>query len=265
MLQAFVDGSGSGDSRFLVIAGFIAPDDVWAAFSEAWEKRLSEAQLPFFKMNQMANKPEIAGWFYRTIEEFDIKASIACVINTSELLEVEKSIKYPSYIKNVKNALNPFYFGFKCIIGTLADNQQKLNLFEPINFTFDDQSEKVRILASWDNMTRASPEHMSKLIGNIPIFSDDIKTMPLQAADLYAWWVFKWTREGVADWANSMPFPWELKRKIPRIVAYFGKRSFLYDISISLEKTARTPQELAYAKSLMPEEWRESNVIPTHF
>jgi spore cortex formation protein SpoVR/YcgB (stage V sporulation) len=120
MLQAYVDGSGTGDRRFLVLAGYVAASEVWAAFSEAWQARLTDAGMPFFKMNRMASRPEIAGWFYRTLEEFDIRASIACVINTAELVEVEKSVVYPAYITNPNSATNPYYLGFKYITGILA-------------------------------------------------------------------------------------------------------------------------------------------------
>jgi uncharacterized protein (DUF1697 family) len=95
-------------------------------------------------------------------------------------------------------------------------------------------------------------------MGDMPIFRDDAKVMPLQAADLYAWWILKWQREGVKDWATEMPFPWSKKRKIQSLAVYFGKLSFLYDISNMLQNLARTEEELQYAKSLMPkeEEWQ---------
>lgn len=38
-----------------------------------------------------------------------------------------------------------------------------------------------------------------------------------------------------------------------------AKAAFLFDISKTLEHLARTPEELRYARSLMPGEWREPN------
>lgn len=266
VLQAYVDGSGTGDPRFLILAGYIASDDVWAAFSEAWQSRLNDAQIPFFKMNQMANKQEIAGWFYRTIEEFNIKASIACIVNTAELVEVQNNIVYPSYITNPNKADNPYYWCFRYITVLLAQRQKELNLLEPVDFIFDDESEKVKIPRAWEIIKRVpNLADITNLMGDMPRFCDDKRTMPLQAADLYAWWVLKWMRDGVEDWATNLPFPWEIKKNIPRLAAYFGKRSFLYEISTNLEKLARTPEELKYARSLMPEEWQESSKIPSRF
>ncbi len=261
MLQAYVDASGKGDSRFLVIAGFIADADVWADFSKEWKIRLNQAGREYFKMNEMVRSPEIAGYFYRTIEEFTIKASIACVINTKELVEVERSVIYPSNISNPNSADNPYYWGFKYITGLLAERQNLIGLNEPIDFVFDDESEKVKIPHAWDLMKIAAQPETARFMGDTPIFRDDKKVMPLQAADLYAWWAFKWQREGVRDWATLLPFPWGAKKNIPRIAAYFGRRSFLFDISKTLEVRARNDSELEYAKSLMPSHWEESAII----
>jgi hypothetical protein len=261
-LKAYVDASGKGDPRLLIIAGYIATVETWEEFSKAWKARLDCAGLPYFKMNQMASKPEIAGFFYRLIEEYPVKASIACVLNTAELVEVERSIKYPPYITNPNSADNPYYWGFKYIIGSLAQNQRKLNLLEPVDFIFDEDSEKTKIPRAWELIKNAARGDIQEMIGDMPIFRNDVKTMPLQAADLYAWWALKWQREGVKDWATEQPFPWPKNRSIARMAIYFGRKSFLYDISKTLENLARTPQELEYAKSLMPEGWDSEQFTP---
>jgi hypothetical protein len=141
----------------------------------------------------------------------------------------------------------------------LADRQHQLNLLEPVDFVFDNDSEKVKIPVGWELMKSIALPERASMMGDTPIFRDDKKTMPLQAADLYAWWAFKWQREGVKDWPTNLPFPWEKKKDIQRIAAYFDRRSFLFDISRMLEQLAKTPEELQYAQSIMPDEWEESN------
>ena len=162
-------------------------------------------------------------------------------------------------------ANNPYYWLFKYIIRILTDRQKELNLSEPVDFIFDEDSEKVKIPAAWEPMKQAAPGNVSSLMQDMPIFRNDEKIMPLQAADLYAWWALKWQREGIEDWATRLPFPWAVKKNIPRLAAYFDRRSFLFDISKMLENCARTPAELKYGQSLMPNEWQESTVIPTRF
>ena len=105
MLQAYIDASGKGDPNFLVMAGFIGSPDAWGRFSDEWRNRLYAAGMPYFKMSAVSRKPpEIIGWFYRAIEEADIKALIGVVINTKELVEAERSIKWPANIVNERSA-----------------------------------------------------------------------------------------------------------------------------------------------------------------
>jgi hypothetical protein len=191
MLQAYVDESGTGDPQYLVIAGFIATSETWAAFSKEWQSRLKAAQLPYFKMNETKNRPEIAGWFYRVIEEHDIKASIACIINTTELRQVEESVIYPPYITNPNSATNPYYWAFKYIVAILAERQHEIGMKDTVNFIFDDASEKTKVLRAWELIKIAARPEISELMGDIPTYRNDRTTLPLQAADLYAWWVLK--------------------------------------------------------------------------
>lgn len=257
MLQAYVDGSGTGDQNLLVIAGFIATSETWAEFSTEWQNKLNCAQIPYFKMVEMRNNIDVAGWFYRTLEEFDIKSSIAVVVNTRELQDVEKNIKYPPYVTKPNAATNPYYWGVRYIVGGLARYQYAIHITEPIDFIFDNEFEKEKIISSWELLKSYACGDISKLMGDTPIYRNDKNTMPLQAADLYAWWVLKWARENVTRWAEELPFPWTKKKPIQSLSMTFGRKSFLHDISKYLETLAKTHEELDYARSLMPEEWRE--------
>ena len=250
-LNAYIDGSGTGDARFLVLAGYIAAPEVWTEFSNDWKSQLDEARLPYFKMHQQASRPEIAAWFYRVIEKHDIKAALSCVIHTDELVRVNRSIKYPPHIVKTEQIENPYYFGFKAIIDVLAQNQQRLGITEPINFFFDEESEKERTLQGWELMKVASAPEIAKLYGNTPEYKNDKATMALQAADLYAWWVLKWEREGLVDAIRDLPFAWEPKKNIPRLAMRFRERDFLIETSNGLIRHARTPEDLYYAVSLM--------------
>ena len=62
----------------------------------------------------------------------------------------------------------------------------------PVDFYFDDKSEKGPILAAWDAFLSDKPPEVKKLYGSHPIFESDKRLKPLQAADLWAWWRRKW-------------------------------------------------------------------------
>jgi Protein of unknown function (DUF3800) len=252
VLNAYIDGSGTGDPKHLVLAGYIATADIWIEFSKDWKAQLDEAKLPYFKMHEQVARPEIAAWFYRLIEKHDIKAAISCVIHTDELVRVNRSIKYPPHIINTEQIENPYYFGFKAIIDVLAQNQQKLGISGPVNFIFDEESEKERVLQGWELMKAASSPEIAKLYGETPAYQNDKKIMPLQAADLYAWWILKWEREGLIEAVRDLPFAWETKKNIARLAMRFRERDFLIETANGLARHARSKADLDYAESLVP-------------
>jgi hypothetical protein len=97
MLQAYVDASGKGDPDLLIVAGYIATADVWGKFSEQWQEKLDHAHMPYFKMSEIGQSPaeiEKAGWFYRTIEEYNV-AAISCTVHVRELAKSVREIAWP--------------------------------------------------------------------------------------------------------------------------------------------------------------------------
>jgi hypothetical protein len=259
MLTAYIDASGKGDPSLLVLAGYVATAEAWIEFSKEWQSRLDEVGIPYFKMREMAGRPEIAGWFYRVIEEHDIKAALSCVIKTDELVKVNRGIRYPAYIVNTEMMENPYYFAFKAIIDVLAQQQVKLGLTEPVDFIFDEELEKRRVLEGWDLMKANSAPEFAALMGDTPAYRDDKKLKPLQAADLYAWWILKWERDKREEWARDLPFPWGIKKDIPRLAMSFGERDFWIEASKGLAKFARNVGDLMYALSLLPPEQEQSS------
>jgi len=88
---------------------------------------------------------------------------------------------------------------------------------EPIDFIFDDQSEKGNILSMWELFKFAASSRIRPLLGETPTFRNDEKVMPLQAADLYAWWILKWHKDGDANaGVRDLKFSWLAQRKINR-------------------------------------------------
>ena len=146
MLQAYVDASGTGDPNALVIAGYIATAETWADFSDEWQKQLDEVPLPRFKMNEMSpDRMEFAAYFYRVIEKFDVLAAISCVIRTDHLRKIVEEFPWPD-IPNIHKLRNPYYLGFRAIIENVARFQVRFGLMTPVDFIFDDQSEKGALI-----------------------------------------------------------------------------------------------------------------------
>ena len=114
-----------------------------------------------------------------------------------------------------------------------------MGIDEPVDFIFDNESEKANLSGIWPMLKLSSAPAFRKNVGREPEFMNDDDTPPLQAADFYAWWVRKWTIDGVTDWAEKLPFPWGMKRDIRRLGAEFGERDFILEFEKGLSPEAR--------------------------
>lgn len=219
MLQAYVDGSTNFEGgNSLVLAGYIATSAAWAKFSEEWKQQLDHAHLPYLKMSELAARPEIAAYFYRLIENHDILVAISIAVDVDGMRRaVDDFIPEDASSEAKRYFKNPYYMAFKCLIDAVVVRQVQFGLGGPIDFIFDDQSEKGAILASWEWQKVFSSPVIRDHYGSTPIFRDDQKFMPLQAADLYAWWVRKWHSEGDLQSILNYAFPWGLKRRIRQL------------------------------------------------
>src|SRR6185437_369377 len=93
-LQAFIDDSAEA-GQVLVLAGYISSADDWRVFSDEWQKRLDHAGWKRFKMSEVATggpeRMEIAGWFYRAIEEH-VQAYIAVAVDIPALRRAVREV-----------------------------------------------------------------------------------------------------------------------------------------------------------------------------
>ena len=265
-LQAYVDGSGSGDPQFLILAGYVASSETWQSFSQQWKEQLDHARLGRFKMNEMVRRPEIAAYFYRLIEDHDILAAISVVIDTAALTRVIRDV-VPASVIGRDHLENPYYVAFRAIIENLATHQDKLGLLDPIDFIFDEQSEKTPILQFWDWMKVFMRPELRKRIGSTPIFREDEKFMPLQAADLYAWWVRKWQGEGNNDAIYNHSFPWGSKKSIQQMHIVYDEAALRQATKLAVQKMPFTKQvEATFRNPCVAMQWmkrREDGVKMT--
>jgi hypothetical protein len=229
MLKAYVDESGR-DEEYFVLAGYIATAEIWAdAFAPHWQNLIElgpphHSKIDAFHMVDMVWDLERCSWFYRVIEEC-VLAEISCTISVTGLHKAVRDFPWPWDLDNIQALTNPYYFGFKAIVHMLAQNQHLLGITEPVDFIFDNTHEKGECMEMWDRMQFFSRPEVRSLTGDPPIFRDDKTTLPLQAADLYAYWVREWALSGVPD--AEKRFPWKRNRAIPRLDFRFEEKDFL--------------------------------------
>lgn len=70
---------------------------------------------------------------------------------------------------------------------------------KPVQFFFDESEHKKLILSTWKSFAQSVPDDWRHLYANTPKFGDDKVHLPLQAADLWAWWVRKRYEQGERD------------------------------------------------------------------
>ncbi len=214
--QAYIDSSTAA-GKVMVMAGYIAPAESWARLADCWGEMLGALpplQRPFKMKNMSHNEERLekASWFYRIIERH-VTAAISCAVRIDDLHNVWDSIVWPHTAKEPEQLRNPYWTAYISIVGGLVRHQVGMGLEEPIDLIFDNDTEKTPIISGWDTLKATAAPQFQKLMGDTPIFRCDDKVLPLQAADLYAWWVRKWQLENIADWWLTLPFPWGAKRK----------------------------------------------------
>jgi len=89
----------------------------------------------------------------------------------------------------------------------------------PIDFIFDDQSEKSIILAAWDGYVRTRKEEIRSQFCTAPRFENDQVFLPLQAADYLAGSVRMWEERKMKTGISSEKIDWETTPKAFDIVS----------------------------------------------
>jgi|HubBroStandDraft_6_1064221.scaffolds.fasta_scaffold247341_2 hypothetical protein len=193
-LTAFIDDSSSSeDDQILLLAGYAQTAQVWAAFSDDWDKVLREKPvIRYCHMTEAESlKGEFLGWdgeqrnrklaaLAHVIVEHD-PWSIECFVSRKKYEEIlEPGIAY-----DLRGPYFPCFYG---TIVSLVRYHAQTGITLPTDFVFDEQGKIGAEAVLWYEVIKGlqKPEVRS-LMGGTPLFRDDKKVLPLQAADMIAW------------------------------------------------------------------------------
>lgn len=220
MLQAYFDESGTGSGPILVLAGFLASAEQWSAFSTDWKRALDmNPAIRYLKMREAAGLGgEFQDWsedrrnermslFYRIIEEH-----IPIAIWASMPRDAFTKVFAPVADKHTIYR-NPYYILMVDMIAQFAKTKDKLGLTERVDFIFDEGAAQVsKITEIWEFIKGADADpRLKTIMGDFPSFKDDKIVLPLQAADLHAWW----RRQRIDEYLTGKPsvnFPFKVKK-----------------------------------------------------
>jgi hypothetical protein len=99
--------------------------------------------------------------------------------------------------------------------------QKRVGSKDHVDLIFDKQTEEKNIRLALDGYFFRMPLKYKRIIRNHPVWRTDEEMVPIQAGDLLAWWMRKHLHEAGGFTSAVVPVPWELKREIPSILAYF--------------------------------------------
>jgi hypothetical protein len=216
MLQAFIDDSQTTNPPIFVLAGYLAPIDRWSAFTTRWQAILDmPPRIPYLKMSEVRGtlpkhiRDDRINLFHSVIEE--------CVTAGFSIMVPPDAIKRV-FEPNDKFASHPVYCAFCSLVPHLAILINKC--FSPsdiIELHFDTQmNEEKRILTAWHfaqhNAIVGSPT-LRQILSTVPHFCDDKSVLPLQAADLHAWWIRRRHVERMTG-GERLEAPWKSKNTI---------------------------------------------------
>lgn len=194
ILQAFFDESASEqDGKVLVVAGYIQKAIVWSFFSDAWKTVLdAPPAIEYFHMAEAENLNEqFKGW---SAEQRDAKVgALADVIVKFHPWSISCSISREKHERIVRSVLpydlrKPFVDCFLAIIVKLAQWHDEMGETLPVYIVFDECGITPGESAFFYNSAKnALGPEARKMLGGPPIFGDDKKILPIQAADMLAW------------------------------------------------------------------------------
>jgi hypothetical protein len=197
MLQVYVDETESfGSPPVFILAGYVAPAEQWARFSDGWQSALEmPPRVACFKVRDaLRQRGAFYGWskarcderiaLFRGLIERFVTAEIAVAFRTDHFRRV-----FGSWAGRSKD---PYFFANANLPPILVRALDALGLpREPIDFIFDNKvMHKDRVMMGWEQANKAplqtNPLDLGRILLNPPTFRDDATVLPLQAADMHA-------------------------------------------------------------------------------
>jgi hypothetical protein len=195
VLQVCIDDS-KGRPEF-VLAGYVASVQDWEAFSDEWQELLADCDLAYIKGNELTRVLR-----HLEPEERDLKlAKFGQLLKKRVSYGLDYSVSYGDYKWFIVRAKkegrrvdrkfnNPYIMSFSLLLAEVAILEiSRGTTLERIQCVFDRGIDKHKWLEQeYEGALPLLPKDMQQLMRPEPVFSDDMDFVPLQAADLRAWY-----------------------------------------------------------------------------
>lgn len=195
-LHAYVDDSGSDPSSpVYVLGGVIMPEEWWAIVANEWSSVLaSEPKVDYFKASEVWDRSQ--GPFCRMSDQqrmdkvyalVDVlteyhPVSFSCRMRWQDFRNLSENVKLP------KSFNDPYFFLFYGAIIGFVPLFERDERVKGISFVFDEQGRIGKSVCGWYEAFASLVDPTRTYLGPKPSFGDEKKVIPLQAADLVAWY-----------------------------------------------------------------------------
>jgi hypothetical protein len=209
ILQAYIDDSG--DPEVFTLGGYISTAERWIKFSGEWKGVLGIKRLDYFKMKEFNLR-------YAQNMEMELDTFLN-VIDRNVMFEVSFSVirEDLDYICSLyglsDSERNPYFIAWNSIVSATDKAVRRIGVYKGIEFIFDQQTEQSKVLLAWEGLIASAPAATRRFIKGPPIFRSDSEFVPLQAADLVAWWSRRFFRASDHDLRDGSLYHW---RKLDR-------------------------------------------------
>ncbi|MGE0652189.1 MAG: DUF3800 domain-containing protein [Alphaproteobacteria bacterium] len=250
-LKFFIDESYTPGGIF-IMGGQILDSGAVGEFSSEWQKILPshgcdrrKDGVRHFKMAQMAMEGRMNNVpaFAKIVEQY-ATALISLKFNIDELESARARICIPGNTRGIDWGVlaTPYRIAFMCLMD-MFNAREKWQVKElpsdsvVIPF-FDETTEKSVILRAWSDLVESKPEHRRQFYVE-PQFKDDTEMLPLQGADLWAWWVRRWYEDGTPEKVGGFDIGlWRGTRSdLPKLNFTFDEDQLFYHLARSVRRT----------------------------
>ncbi|HBR68301.1 MAG TPA: hypothetical protein DEA55_02880 [Rhodospirillaceae bacterium] len=252
-LQCFVDESSDGyGNHTVVMAGYVAEQEVWEKFNADWQAALGGQPYAVFNNKIFRGKTATAyaEKFYRIIEKH-LEKAFCVTCSVPEYRALMASCRFPKSLTEAPRYVllnDPNLFLYRAFIEFCYDERKKLDITEPVDFIFDETNKYEGIVTKIYDYLYHSATVLGMDVtafGKKPVFEDDEKTPALQAADLLA----RIVRHNLVNGKEITEMPWEKLKPMKHLTTEMGEKYVLQVLETSFsEENSKIYEEYAKAR-----------------
>ena len=223
-LNTYVDDSGSDPSSAVyVLGGVCLPSSWWdEQVSPEWSGVLNATpSIPYFKASEVWETDIAKDVAWAALEPHQRRRKVNAlvdVLTTYQPLTFSFQLDWPIFQEFKKAYALPkgkndpyFYLYYGAIILQARWGLREANP-APVNFVFDNQNKVGKQVKEWyQTFKRKCSLEIQERLGDDPQFKDEKVCLPLQCADMFAWYARRNALDSFPnDWHRSV---WDLLSK----------------------------------------------------